>query len=109
MTALLEVLRQADARRTAVGHFNVSNLVTLYGIVAAARQQRLPVVMGASEAERRFVGDRQLVAIVKSLREMGGPPIFVNADHTHSLSRAMEAPQAGFDWGRVRFFIALVR
>ncbi len=67
MTALLEVLRQAEARRTAVGHFNVSNLVTLYGIVAAARQQRLPVVMGASEAERRFVVDRQLVAIVKGL------------------------------------------
>jgi fructose-bisphosphate aldolase class II len=98
MTTLLEVLQQADARRIAVGHFNVSDLVALYGVVEAARQQGLPVVIGASEAERRFIGDHQLVAIVKSLREVGGPPIFLNADHTHSLPRALEAAKAGFDW-----------
>jgi fructose-bisphosphate aldolase class II len=98
MTTLLEVLQQADARGTAVGHFNVSDLVTLYGVVEAARQQGLPVVVGVSEAERRFIGMPQLVAIVKSLRERGGPPIFLNADHTHSLPLALEAAKAGFDW-----------
>jgi fructose-bisphosphate aldolase, class II len=98
MTTLLEVLRDADARRIAVGHFNVSDLVTIYGVVEAARQQGLPVVVGASEAERRFLGVQQLVAIVKSLRDKGGSPIFLNADHTHSLSGALEAAKAGFDW-----------
>jgi fructose-bisphosphate aldolase, class II len=98
MTTLLEVLQEADARGIAVGHFNVSDLGTLYGVVAAARDQGLPVVVGASEAERRFIGVQQLVAIVKSLREQGGPPIFLNADHTHSLSGALEAASAGFDW-----------
>ena len=58
----------------------------------------LPVVVGASEAERRFIGVHQLVAVVKSLRDMGGPPISLNADHTHSLSGALEAAKAGFDW-----------
>jgi fructose-bisphosphate aldolase, class II len=98
MATLLEVLRQADAGRFAIGHFNVSDLVTLYGIVQAARQHRVPVIVGASEAERRFIGVQQLVAIVKSLRESEGPPIFLNADHTHSLSGAVEAAKAGFDW-----------
>jgi fructose-bisphosphate aldolase class II len=98
MTTLLEVLRQADADRIAVGHFNVSDLVTLYGVVEASRQQGLPVVVGVSEAERRFIGVQQLVAIVKSLRDRGDPPIFLNADHTHSLSGAIEAAKAGFDW-----------
>jgi len=98
MTTLLEVLQQADARRTAVGHFNVSDLVTLYGVVEAARQLGLPVVVGVSEAERRFIGVQQLVAIVKTLRDRGGPPIFLNADHTHSLPLALEAAKAGFDW-----------
>jgi fructose-bisphosphate aldolase class II len=76
----------------------VSDLVTLYGIVEAARQRGLPVVVGASEAERRFIGVRQLVAIIKSLRDEGNPAIFLNADHTHSLSGALEAAKAGFDW-----------
>jgi fructose-bisphosphate aldolase class II len=98
MTTLLKVLQEADARRSAVGHFNVSDLVTLYGVVEAARQQALPVVVGVSEAERRFIGVQQLVAIVKSLRERGGPPIFLNADHTHTLAGALEAARAGFDW-----------
>jgi len=98
MKTLLEVLREADARGIAVGHFNVSDLVTLYGVVEAARQQGLPVVVGVSEAERRFIGIQQLVAIVESLRERGSPPIFLNADHTHSLSGALEAARAGFDW-----------
>jgi fructose-bisphosphate aldolase, class II len=98
MPTLLEVLQQADARRIAVGHFNVSDLVTLYGTVEAAREQGLPVVVGASEAERHFIGVQQLVALVKSLRDRGGPPIFLNADHTHSLSGALEAARAGFDW-----------
>jgi len=98
MTSLLQALQQADAGKTALGHFNVSDLVTLYGIVEAARKQGVPVVLGASEAERRFIGVPQLVAIVRSLREQEGPPIFLNADHTHSLAAAVVAAKAGFDW-----------
>src|SRR5580704_10951036 len=98
MTTLLETLQQADARGIAVGHFNVSDLVTLYGVVEAAREQGLPVVVGVSEAERRFIGIPELVALVKSLREQAGAPIFLNADHTHSLPLALEAARAGFDW-----------
>ena len=98
MTTLLDVLQEAETRRIAVGHFNVSDLVTLYGVVEAARQRNLPVVVGVSEAERRFIGVEQLVAIVQSLRDGDRPPIFLNADHTHSLSGALEAAKAGFDW-----------
>src|SRR6266404_1965797 len=64
MTTLLEVLQEVDTRRIAVGHFNVSDLVTLYGVIGAARQHGLPVVVGVSEAERRFIGVQRLVAIV---------------------------------------------
>jgi fructose-bisphosphate aldolase class II len=98
MTTLRETLQDADARGIAVGHFNVSDLVTLYGVVEAAREHGLPVVVGVSEAERRFIGIPQLVALVRSLREQGGPPIYLNADHTHSLPLALEAARAGFDW-----------
>jgi len=98
MSSLLKALRQADAARVAVGHFNVSDLVTLYGIVEAASEREVPVVVGASEAERRFIGVSQLVAIVESLRQTKGTPIFLNADHTHSLAGALEAARAGFDW-----------
>src|SRR6516225_10935249 len=98
METLRKILEQADASGLAIGHFNVSDLVTLNAVFEAARDLQVPVVVGASEGERRFMGVRQVSALVKSLREEYDFPIFLNADHTHSLQSAMEAATAGFDW-----------
>jgi len=54
--------------------------------------------VGVSEGERQFIGAPQVAALVKSLREEHNFPIFLNADHTHSLAKAIEAAKAGFDW-----------
>jgi fructose-bisphosphate aldolase class II len=97
MYALREVLAQAQAAGAAIGHFNVADLVLLKAVFASARELKVPVLVGASEGEREFIGTRQLAALVKSLREEFDFPIFLNADHTHSLARAVEAVKAGFD------------
>lgn len=98
MQTLRKVLEEADAGGVAVGHFNVADLVTLNAVFEAAREAKVPVVVGVSEGERQFMGVRQVAAVVKSLREEYDFPIFLNADHTHSLSKAIEAAKAGFDW-----------
>ena len=98
METLRKILEQADTTGMAVGHFNVSDLVTLKAVFEAARDLRVPVIVGVSEGERQFMGVRQVAAIVKSLREEYDFPIFLNADHTHSLPSAIEAAKAGFDW-----------
>jgi len=97
MLSLRTVLEQAQAGRRAVGHFNVADLVLLKAVFEAARDLDTPVIVGASEGEREFMGTRQIAALVQSLREEYEFPIFLNADHTHSLAKAMEATQAGFD------------
>jgi fructose-bisphosphate aldolase, class II len=97
MQKLREVLEQTQKNETAVGHFNVSDLVLLKAVFAAARELKVPVIVGASEGEREFVGVRQLGALVRSLREEFDFPIFLNADHTHSLAKAVEAAKSGFD------------
>ena len=51
-----------------------------------------------TDGERQFMGVRQIAGMVRNLREEYGFPIFLNADHTHSLPSAMEAANAGFDW-----------
>jgi len=43
------------------------------------------------------VGVSQIAAFVRSLREEFDFPIFLNADHTHSLAKGVEAAKAGFD------------
>jgi len=98
MDTLREILQKAETRRMAIGHFNVSDLVTLKAVFEAAQDLNVPVIVGVSEGERQFMGVRQVAAIVKSVRDEWDFPIFLNADHTHSLASAMEAAHAGFDW-----------
>jgi fructose-bisphosphate aldolase class II len=97
MKTLREVLADADTRHVAIGHFNISDLAALKGIFEGAQELQLPILIGVSEGEREFIGVRQVAALIKSLREQYDYPIFLNADHTHSLNKAKEAAEAGFD------------
>jgi fructose-bisphosphate aldolase, class II len=94
---LRSVLIRSEKQGAALGHFNVSDLVLSKAVLAAAAEIKAPVMVGASESERAFFGTTQLAALVKNLREESGAPIFLNADHTHSLAKAIEAVKAGFD------------
>jgi len=97
MQGLRDVLEQTQKNGLAVGHFNFADTVLLKAIFAAAQELKVPVLVGASEGEREFLGVRQAAALVRSLREEFDFPIFLNADHTHSLAKAVEAAKAGFD------------
>ena len=97
MHSLRDVLKKSEETRVAIGHFNISDLVLLKAVFAAGRELELPVLVGLSEGEREFVGTAQIAAYVRSLREEFDFPIFLNADHTHSLAKGIEAAKAGFD------------
>lgn len=97
MDALRNVLTRSQQQGAAVGHFNVADLVLLKAVVAAAVEVKVPVIVGASEGERDFLGTYELAALVKVMRAEHDVPLFLNADHTHSLTKAVEAARAGFD------------
>ena len=97
MKKLRDVLAEARHSRIAVGHFNVSELTALKAVFESAHELRLPVIVGLSEGERAFMGVRLAAAAVRALRDEYDHPIFLNADHTHSLPSAEEAARAGFD------------
>ena len=97
MQPLLQIIHETESNKIAIGHFNISTIDALWGIFHAAKKLDLPVVIGVSEGERDFVGIRQTVALVKSIREQYSYPIYLNADHTYSLERIKEVVEAGFD------------
>lgn len=97
MPDLHEVLKRAQSHGVAVGHFNISDFVMLKAVFASAQELKVPLIVGVSEGERKFLGVRQSATLVRELREQFDFPIFLNADHTHSLSGAIEAAKAGFD------------
>ncbi|MFA5000637.1 MAG: class II fructose-bisphosphate aldolase [Candidatus Paceibacterota bacterium] len=103
MQTLRQIIKEAEAKKTAIGHFNISNLEGLWAIFRAAQGLSasggtpMPVIIGVSEGERDFVGVPQAVALVASLKQEFDYPIFLSADHTSSFERAKEAIDAGFD------------
>lgn len=97
MVSLKSVLENTESNGMAIGHFNISDWILLKAVFASAQDLKVPVIVGASEGERAFLGVAQTAALVRSLREDDGFPIFLNADHTHSLDSAIAAAKAGFD------------
>lgn len=96
MRTLREIVGDARGRGIAVGHFNISDSTQLNAVAAVARELSVPVMIGVSEGERKFIGVRQAAALVKVLRD-GGQEIYLNADHTKSIDGIKEAIDAGFD------------
>jgi fructose-bisphosphate aldolase class II len=97
MKTLREYIVEAEANKVAIGHFNISDTEGLHAIFNAAKKLNVPVIIGTSEGERDFVGVKQAVALVRSLKEEHDYPIFLNADHTYSVERAKEVIDAGYD------------
>ncbi|MBI4159597.1 class II fructose-bisphosphate aldolase [Candidatus Wolfebacteria bacterium] len=97
MQSLREAIVEAEAKKIAIGHFNISDIAALKAIFDAGRECGLPIIIGASEGEREFLGTQQIAALIRSLREQYDFPIYLNADHVHSLESIKEAVNAGFD------------
>lgn len=94
---LSQILKRALREGWAVPHFNVSNLEQLKGIVQAALKLKSPLMVGASEGERDFMGLREVVALIAAYKKDLNIPIFLNADHSKSVETAKAAIDAGFD------------
>lgn len=95
--SLRKAIEWAEERSVALGHFNVSDSTQIHAIVEAAMELNVPIVIGTSGGERKFIGEKQVAAIVKSLKEEHDYPIFLNADHTYSYEDVVIAVDAGYD------------
>ncbi len=98
---LLEVIRQAEKQKIAIGHFNVSNFEMLKAVSNVAAKFGLPIIVGVSEGEREYLGIHYIVDMVQSCNKehekKRGYRLFLNADHTRSLDKLKEVVEAGYD------------
>ncbi|MEK7512619.1 MAG: class II fructose-bisphosphate aldolase [Patescibacteria group bacterium] len=105
MQPLLQRIKEAEAEKIAIGHFNIGSLEHLKAIARAARALNLPVIIGVSEGEREYFGIhhvRDLIASYNAEHAKHSPSgrgfrLYLNADHTHSIEKVKEAVRLGFD------------
>ncbi len=103
MRSLKEELNKAESKKIALGHFNIAGLEQLKAVVAAARKLNVPVLVGVSEGERKYIGVHHTRDLVDSYNKEHGDQngdgfwLFLNADHTHDPVLAKEAAENRFD------------
>ncbi len=93
---LKDFIEEAEEKKVAIGHFNISDIVGFWAVVNASKKLNVPVIIGVSEGERAFLGVKQARALVDTIQEEGAP-VFLNADHTYSLEKVEEVIDAGFN------------
>lgn len=88
----------ADAleRGYAIGAFNTSNLELTQAIVAAAAEQRSPVIVQTSEKAIAYAGLKTLVSLVRTLADETAVPVVLHLDHGKSLSQVQACVTAGY-------------
>ncbi len=93
----LETINEYKKAGHAIAHFNISNLDQARAIVEVAQELNQPVIIGASEGERSYMGVEMVRKIVDELNQEYDVAVFLNADHTYSLEKVQEVVEAGYD------------
>ena len=99
LVSMKEMLNKALEGKYAVGQFNMNNLEWTQAILAAAEEEKSPVILGVSEgAARHMTGFKTVVAMVKALIEEMNitVPVAIHLDHGSSFEKCKEAIDAGF-------------
>lgn len=94
---MLDIFRDAQKNKYAIGAFNVSNLEQLKAVAAAALKLKSPVIISTSPGESDFIGKRQIRALIDVYKQKTGLPLFLHLDHAKSLEMIKEAVEAGYD------------
>lgn len=93
----LDTILSYKSQGKAIAHFNISNLDQARAICDVAQELNQPVIIGVSEGEREYIGVNMVRKVIDELNQEYSIPIFLNADHTYSLVKVMEAVEAGYD------------
>ena len=94
---MLEIFQKAKENKYAIGAFNVSNLEQLKAIIQAVKKLQSPVIISTSQGESKFIGKKQIRALIDSYKEETNLPIFLHLDHGKSFEVVQEAIEAGYD------------
>ncbi|MBP2002747.1 fructose-bisphosphate aldolase class II [Paenibacillus shirakamiensis] len=99
LVSMTDMLNKALKGKYAVGQYNINNLEWTQAILAAAEEEKSPVILGVSEgAARHMSGFYTVVKIVEGLiHDMKiTVPVAIHLDHGSSFEKCKEAIDAGF-------------
>jgi len=93
---LKDLLKHARENKYAVGAFNVTNLGFIDTLIAAAEEQRSPIILQIAEVHLRYVDLEEIAPIIISAAKKVDIPVCFHLDHGQTLQTLMRSIRAGF-------------
>ena len=91
-----EILSHANKNGYAVGGFNVSNMEVLQGVIAAAEQEKAPVIIQTSQGAIKYAGIDFIAKLVRLAGKKTSVPIALHLDHGTDYSIIMSCIAHGW-------------
>ena len=91
-----EMFKKAYEGHYAVGAFNVNNMEIIQGIVAAAQQEKSPLILQVSAGARKYANHIYLMKLVEAAIEDTGLPICLHLDHGEDFDICKACVDVGF-------------
>lgn len=95
LVTLNEVLKPAVVGGYAVGAFNCNNMEIVQAIINAAKAEKSPVIIQASQGAIKYAGLEYITALVKVASNCSIPTV-LHLDHGTDFNQVMRCLRAGF-------------
>lgn len=97
LVSLRQILDHAAENDYGMPAFNITNMETMLGVMAAADRTDSPVILQATRSARKYAGDVVLRHLVKSAVELYPHlPVCMHQDHGNNLATCQSAIDLGF-------------
>jgi len=96
LVTLKEILTHATENNYAVGSFNAVDFNILRGLVAAAEQERAPIILNLGQGQFRLTPPELLAPIMVKMAQEASVPVVVHLDHGKDIATCIRALKLGF-------------
>lgn len=96
LVTLKELLEQAEQSEKAVGAFNVPNLEAIRGVIQAAEDLQVPVILQHAEVHENLIAIEEIGPVMVEYAKRATVPVAVHLDHGASLAECIKAIRLGF-------------
>ena len=91
-----EMLLRAAEGGYAVGAFNITNIIQMEAVLEAAVEADSPLIIQTSVTPAKFVGERVLAAVYRTLAANAPIPVCLHVDHCTDVAYCKACADAGY-------------
>lgn len=96
LTGPKEMFARAYKENYAVGAFNVNNMEIIQGIVAAATEEKAPLILQVSAGARKYAGQTYIIKLIEAALAENDLPIVLHLDHGADFQICKDCIDGGF-------------